>query len=93
MRFYFPPNFHQLPPEIQDNIRRGITQQCIINMHLGEELFTAISRMIESINKVASNPKYKDDPDILNLAKEIKEILDEVKEETEKFSSEQQNEE
>ena len=89
MRFNFPPGFDQLPPEIQDNIRKGMTQQCVINMHLGGEFLEAINKMVVSINKIVADPKYKDDPNISNLDKEIKETLDIVKEEMERFSSEE----
>ena len=89
MRFNFPPGFDQLPPEIQENIKKGMVRQCVVNMHLGGEFLEAINKMVVSINKIVTDPKYKDDPNISNLDKEIKETLDIVKEEMERFSSEE----
>ncbi len=93
MKFHFPPNFNQLPQEVQDNVRKSITQQCIFNMHLGGEFLDAINKMANSINKIVTDPKYKDDPNISNLNKEIKDILSDVKEEMERCSIEDEPEE
>ena len=93
MKFHFPPNFNQLPPEIQENVRKSITQQCILNMHLGGIFLDAINNMALSINKIVKDSKYKDDPNISNLNKEIKEILGNVKEEMELCSIDDEPEE
>ena len=89
MEFNFPPGFDNLPPEIQENIRKGIIQQYIFNMHLGGEYLKAINEIIDVVMRFVSKEKYKDDPDVKELDKNISDIVNHVKEKMEILSQEE----
>ena len=69
MEFNFPPGFNTLPPEIQENIKSGMIQQYIFNMHLGDEYFKSLLIICNMVEKFTAKEKYKDDSDVRELEK------------------------